>query len=89
MAGKYLRAFRWGTVAYHPNATYLDPSFPYANNAGESGRTIESYVPCPHRNFRRKFPALENLPGMIAVEYPMMKKACHLSPPPLHPALPL
>ena len=58
-AGNDLRAFRWGAVATRIDALNIHPTHLIANKVGESGRAIGSYQPCPHRNFRRKFPAFD------------------------------
>ena len=36
-AGNDLRAFRWGTVADHPNLIYLHPTLSFVNKASEKG----------------------------------------------------
>jgi phage pi2 protein 07 len=37
----------------------LHPSLLFPNNVDESGTMIANKQSCPHRNFRRKFPAFE------------------------------
>ena len=56
-AGNDLRAFRRGALASRMDAFYLHPTLSFAKNAGESGTTLMTKQPCPHRNFRRNFPA--------------------------------
>ena len=43
----------------YPYVSNLHPLHPFANNVDESGRMIANKQSCPHRNFRRNFPAFE------------------------------